>query len=229
MNLTEIPSPLAWIAGILGTIFLGALGSGFWNLILGPLVSKLGNVVVRISSLGIKSLKDKLYYEASKGHKNHLLKITTFLIFVFIFTPLMYVNQLSERGERHAGYMKKAVEIAKIENIKEEKYDKYVSEKFTEFLLEDTTNATHKLALGSTLLFLFCLFHFFRIFYSESVVKYFDHCIRICSPYFKEKESEQLISDFALMTCKDDFEKITNKLEEVAHRGSVELRDFAPY
>ncbi|MBN1869263.1 MAG: hypothetical protein JW847_01630 [Candidatus Omnitrophica bacterium] len=113
MNWSEIPSSVSLGAGILGTILLGALGSGFWNLVLGPILSKFGKIIIRISSLGLKSLQNKLYYEASKGKRIHLLKIVAFLVFLLIFAPLNFVMGMKSYNARHEGYIEKAVILAK--------------------------------------------------------------------------------------------------------------------
>lgn len=73
------------------------------------------------------------------------------------------------------------------------------------------------------------VFYIFRIIYSESLVRHFEHCLRICSPYFKEKEEAFLQSEFGQMSCKDDFVKINNKLKEVAKLNKIDLPDFTIY
>jgi hypothetical protein len=56
---------LQWI---LITIFLGAVGSGFWEYILRPIALSGTNIFLEIATLGVVSFKNSLYVDIAQGH-----------------------------------------------------------------------------------------------------------------------------------------------------------------
>jgi gas vesicle protein len=50
------------------TIFLGAVGSGFWEYILRSIALSGTNIFLEIASLGVVSFKNSLYVEIAQGH-----------------------------------------------------------------------------------------------------------------------------------------------------------------
>jgi hypothetical protein len=54
--------------GLLGTILLGALGSGLWDLALKPGGRWLNEVFLTAVTLGSDYLKDQVYAEAARGY-----------------------------------------------------------------------------------------------------------------------------------------------------------------
>ena len=55
------------ILGILLTIFLGAIGSGFWEICLKDIFIWIGHAILRVITLGITSVRDSFYEEIAKG------------------------------------------------------------------------------------------------------------------------------------------------------------------
>lgn len=56
-----------WILAILGTIVLGALGSGLWEVLVKPGLAWAGGAVLTISTLGLDSLRDQIYADVAIG------------------------------------------------------------------------------------------------------------------------------------------------------------------
>ena len=59
------PTRVQILLGIIGTIFLGALGSGLWEL-LKPIFVGTGEVLVSIVTLGLTNLRDGFYSNAER-------------------------------------------------------------------------------------------------------------------------------------------------------------------
>src|SRR5712692_8680373 len=71
------------VLGIVGTILLGALGSGFWDLCLRDLFTWIGHGILSAITLGITSVRDSFYVEIAKGRTD---RVGIYLVtFAFIF------------------------------------------------------------------------------------------------------------------------------------------------
>jgi hypothetical protein len=74
---------LKWILGILGTILLGAVGSGFWELFLRNICIAVGHGILTLITLGIGSVRDSFYVEVAKGRTD---RVGFYLVsFTFLF------------------------------------------------------------------------------------------------------------------------------------------------
>lgn len=56
-----------WFIGVAGTVFLGALGSALWQLILSPLLTRSRNLALTIVTFGIATLRNRIYRGISLG------------------------------------------------------------------------------------------------------------------------------------------------------------------
>src|SRR5437868_15179640 len=61
-----------WIVGIIGTIVLGALGSGLWDLCLRDFFVWSGHGILTLITLGIGSVRDSVYFEIAKGRTDRV-------------------------------------------------------------------------------------------------------------------------------------------------------------
>jgi hypothetical protein len=69
-----------WGLGLVGTIVVGALGSGVWDLALKPSAQWMGQLVLTAVTLGSGAMKDQIYREAAKGfHEAAALEMLIFL------------------------------------------------------------------------------------------------------------------------------------------------------
>lgn len=56
-----------WTLGAVGTIILGGLGSGLWDLVIKPSAARMAQVMLTAATLGSSVVKDGVYREAAKG------------------------------------------------------------------------------------------------------------------------------------------------------------------
>src|SRR5258707_13104413 len=61
-----------WTLWILGMIVLGALGSGFWDLLLRNMFVGIGHRILTLITLGIGSVRDSFYVEIAKGRTDRV-------------------------------------------------------------------------------------------------------------------------------------------------------------
>ena len=83
---------LKWLVGILGTILLGAIGSGVWDLILSDFFSWLGGVVLNLVSSMSQSYLDSLYEDIWRGEEYLFLKEIFSVTFVtYLMVPMLFI------------------------------------------------------------------------------------------------------------------------------------------
>lgn len=78
------------IIGILGTIILGAIGSGLWDLALEPALTWCGRTFFTIATLGLSQLRNEIYIDIAKGFHEALSILL--VIFFFINTLIFHFN-----------------------------------------------------------------------------------------------------------------------------------------
>src|SRR4051794_11362648 len=92
-----------WIVGIIGTIVLGALGSGLWDLCLRDFFVWSGHGILTLITLGIGSVRDSNYIEIAKGRTDrvgiYLVSIGLFFFGGIIGGVASVVTISGRRGE----------------------------------------------------------------------------------------------------------------------------------
>ena len=69
-----------WALGILGTIILGALGSGVWQWLLGPAIHAITRWTLDVASLGMRSYKDGVYQAVAIDSQSRMGAETLFIV-----------------------------------------------------------------------------------------------------------------------------------------------------
>ena len=193
--------------GCLAAILLGAIGSGLWNVALGPVLSWTGNALLTAASFGVESVKNGVYREIAKGFHEQAgvtwLKIFSaflmaipfvFLFFTFLHRPVFAAIQKSVRGSA------------------------------------DSPPRPKRMLVVLCLLLLFCCSFFFiqylYVAYSNRAITHFRQSLSICMPRLDQQQEEDVLAKFAKIQCKNDYTAIMEELTEVANAASDELPDF---
>ena len=96
-GITMSKRTIKWILGVIGLIFLGALGSGLWQIGIEPVFSWLLGIIFKITTLGLTSLSDAFYQDVAKGlHEDISMEImiwyllTAFCVTLFVHEVYHY-------------------------------------------------------------------------------------------------------------------------------------------
>ncbi len=86
-----LPKQLRFLLLLAGTLIVGALGNGLWELAKPGLVW-VGNAVLHVATLGLTSLRDGLYVEIAKGtYERAAEKTLTLMIGVYTGLPIAII------------------------------------------------------------------------------------------------------------------------------------------
>lgn len=191
--------PFKWIGWLFGTILLGALGSGFWEKILSPvLTSSAAELVVFISRFS-KSYQDSIYKIAARSMPNggdaRLVVFTILTILMMVFVVLSIPP------------LRKAF--------------------VTTFTITDTRRSiriamnVHAIVmltmLGSV------MFSSSKLSVAEGVASKILRSTEILRPVIGEQLYARYRADFYLMNDKHDFDLLKAKLDSEAHRYNLAL------
>lgn len=79
--------------GIIGAIFIGAIGSGIWEVALGPALSFLSDSTIGFLSLVFSSLEDSIYESIAKGYteESSYMSVVLILLIYFSFWVIPYL------------------------------------------------------------------------------------------------------------------------------------------
>lgn len=227
---------------ILLTIILSLVSSALWDFGLRPVVIKSGGLLLNLITFGIRRLQDRIYRLAAAKQKELPSTITMLYGFFIIFGTVIhsgynlyssvYFPTLSPKslilGTNFEDKFRTDVEscMSNVKNLTKNNFDiKFTECKNTavkEIMMESSMHFGYFFILFS-LVFLFVLI--LRVSYSTFVISYFEQCLNATKPFLTEKDSLIFEQRFALMSTKNEFDRIIEDLNSVAEKFNISLPD----
>ena len=214
-----------WTLAILGTVFLGAVGSGLWDVFFKPVLFRGTDVLLTIVTLGLSVVKDSAYQKISLGFREEpsalshtllVLGLTTLVLISYGLTVAM----TNERARRLRVRGMSADERERWEANHGGKLDR---------LEKQLTKLVHPLGLSGLLAASFLLVQSLLGAYCNAAIAHYRQSLAICRPYLEPGEADVIESRFALIRSKDDYVGVLARLDEVADANGVELLEFEPW
>lgn len=203
---------------LLGTVFIGAIGSGVWEYILKPILEQGSNFILDIATLGIGVYKDNIYTSVAKGfsESNSIKSYQTMqifmisLLYVFYFTLFLRIKKMQQSINIESSVSKEMVkDITNIE-LKIKKVKKF-------FLIG---------VVSVVILLVMQITSVSRLNYINDSISYYQQLKNIALPYMKEKEILELDSRFALIKNKNDYVSIINDLKIILKSQNLTIEDM---
>lgn len=204
----NIKSIIKIIIGVFGTILLGAIGSGLWERIIGPLIDSLMKLSINSINFFFITYKDSIYKEASNGfHEFYSLQLW---ILILMLIPLLYIRLL----QTHPENKKRKIEL---------------SSSHTPFKLFIISNKGYWSIYSLTLIIIVLIvFNTLRHNYINQTTTYAMTSMEILKPYITENEYLLLRSEYYSMSNALDFEKFYLKLNVLSKKNNLNLHEFKP-
>lgn len=212
-------------SAIVGALFLGALGSGLWDMLVKPSGRWIGQAVLTVVSLGSSSVKDAVYREAARGAHEApslvflqlLLAVTLTLPFLLLFVTVLLQWLLRRVDSAKSGDLPQTREHSleeigrKTKNVKSLLVRQYVSLAVIFFLCG-------AMAISGL-----------KIIQANDAFTFFSQSMTICRPYMDEKQAELFYSRFARTQGRADFIAITADLRQLATSHQLSLPNYKPW
>lgn len=181
-------------------VVLAVLASAIWENIVKPSSSWFLNLLVNITTLGIKGLQNDLYKEMAKGlHEDVSLRVMI-LLYAFLLSSIFVVVLVYFRLRRQENK----------ENAQEAKGHPIAK-----------TFLRRKIFIISYLIFMFVFFAFdlSRTIYTNQAITYYNQLKTIVLPYITDEQAKVFDSSFAQMGSAEDYKTIMGELEQIAQNN----------
>ncbi len=187
------------ILGALATIVLGAIGSGFWEKILSPLLSYLSNLITSTLSSLSSSYSNSIYSRAADLYSPNASDSLSIIILFLVFSGL-FLSALSSKREN--AFIR---------------------------ILHDSAIGPYKGWVGiinSGAMLIIVIFFMSRQATIEQIQSYSVKQMEIVRPYIGEEKYLRLRSDYFRMRSKVDFNHFLEQLYASAKSASVSIDEF---
>jgi hypothetical protein len=201
---------------VLGTIFLGALGSGLWELALRDIFTGLGNLTLRLISTIWGGYVDLLHKKVGKLSTD-ILSLPTFsmVVVLILFGPWALISIQLKRISRLRNM------VTKKDDQEEPNPEKLLKE--LDSLRKQVFRILIPLMAFTTLSYAIT---FWQITYTRDAGNWAEQSIEILRPYMPEREYIKFRSDLRAVSTADQFYKLETKLQETARKSSIKLPEF---
>ncbi len=205
------------IGSVLALIFLGAIGSGLWDLFFFPLLNRISDFSLSLIVSLFHSYVDIIYKDVSRNPSDNFALVTyMFFIVTAILGPL-FILPLSLYRLR---YLRR-----KIKALDEEDTDKSTPEAL--LVRIDRVRSFLKL-LVPLILFVSISYalQFFQTIHSVNASLFIERSIEIVSPNIDDGECLELRAEFRAIEKAKDFYHIEDRLRKIAMQHSIKLPKF---
>ncbi|WP_269517426.1 hypothetical protein [Alteromonas sp. BMJM2] len=205
MSSSKIISSTKWV---LGTIILGALGSGLWELLISDLFSWLSLTSLELASHIFSGFRDDLYKGVSDGAVVSFLKLPATLIAiamvmvpVFLFLRIFILSSFYQNDDEQA------------ENGQSKK----------RFI-------TSRRFLASTMAIIIVTYFSiaFRYIYTAKAANFIEKSVDILAPHISVEKRLNLISNYKSIVDSSDYINVYSELRKLEKKHQVTLPDFEP-
>lgn len=227
-------SRVKWLIGIL---FVGGLGSGFWDVFLKPVFIGSSNIILNIITFGMSTLKDNIYITISKGLSNQeslLVLVSVFAMFSSFSLYLgLFIFRISRKRKiRFSKNRKKDNNNEGYKNIKFNESDELTlnSKELDESDLNPEKDKWRWFPrITIPILFSITIIYFtgaYESIYVNGAITHYNQLRTICIPYVEMSDIEMFDSEFSQIQNGEDYRKIIIELENVAKQNNLEYNNF---
>jgi hypothetical protein len=210
--------------GALGTILLGALGSGLWDAALKPGGQWIGRSILTAATFGSSVVKDAVYREAAKGLHEGSALASYGLLIVYLcgvcgaFTGLIH------------GKLRSKVDEMLDETDPVVLKQKIISLKRRRAILEKQFRVVGITTVVSLLLILGIEFtSYLKLVQANLAYTFFAQSMKICRPYIDDHQAQTIESRFASIHGRSDYIAVTNDIRHIADMNRRKLPEYTPW
>jgi hypothetical protein len=223
-----------WTLGILGAIFVGALGSGVWQSLLGPAIHFSTRWMLDLTSLGLTSYKGRVYQQIAADNQS-VVAVETFG-WVWLGMTLGLTFYVSYALKEHLDIRSR---IDRLSSMLSDAPRKQEPQMTLDTVSQGLPSLKLRLRVAQWLLYAFVLVASFlvvsglislvKLNYVNSADTHYHYVMRMASPYLDAGEHTQIESDFAQISSREDYVKVLSSLESKCQAHGKVVVKFDPW
>ena len=192
-----------WLWTALITVSLGAVGSGFWELFIKPILPKIAEVFLYIATLGLDFLRDAMYLDVAKGAYERaslsVLGAVTGIFIGMILTTSFFVLFSRKMG-----------------SVKPQTY---------RMIIDNNKIRVLYVCAGWILIGFFQINHA-RLTYIIQAVSHIEQMQAIVLPYISNEQRILIKSKIASIHSRSDYKHVDDTIRHTLKENNVEAPDF---
>ena len=214
-----------WLVGV---IFIGAISSGIWEVVLKPLSTFIRDMLLNLITLGLDSFRNNIYSSIANGYnQSPMIELLYYFVLIIIFAMIMLLVFLFSEKRELLKERNRLVELcddklSELDN-KEEPRKKTIEE-----IREGIVQTRQKAVNLPTKRYSFLLYFISVIFvfeasllitsyiktsYINSAITHYNKIVAISSPYYNTMEIALHTSQYAQIKKKEDYIRLTSSIE----------------
>jgi hypothetical protein len=190
--------------GILGTVILGAIGSGLWDAVLKPAFPKLADFMLTISTLGLQEMRDSIYVEIARGNYERA-SLGTFEMASGMFSGITVGMIVGVYVINRKSY----IDNTDAQNLKK--------------LMISSKKIAIPALLIQSLFAGFIIFNATRMTYIVIAAGQLQQMQDIVAPFLSDDERIRLHSNVAQIRSREDFQNITDQMSKIAGKNGLSV------
>lgn len=206
---------LKWIIWFLGVLVIGGLGSGFWEMLLKPILSYTSNVVINyLVSISV-NLSDDIYKSISfRNLYSVQIQIYNLMVLIFGILAIFMFGVIPKLIKFiKDNYLNFGTCIAKNEEVQKLEFKEYKIIRLHMIMI----------FLMTFLVFIVGAFDVMKSQYISKKVFEFEYMLKVNSDVLNDDQLKQIESKFAQIRNSEDYEKIIKSLQEIALKNNKKL------
>jgi hypothetical protein len=223
-----------WVAWAVGVIVLGALGSGFWEIVLKPALVHASYGLMSLSSLGIESVRTGIYERIATGSTARaglwglaLLTILMVTFFVLMFGALLVL--MAKTRQQHDRLEWRAATRDGKTNAAEPHETAEQTLQAGRRSIKNNRWAAYGVGFMVFLTVGMLLVQLSREIYQTAAVMHFQQALKIASPYLSDTDRAIIESQFAQIHSKSEYVAIVDGLAKTASEHGQQVPTFTAW
>ncbi len=204
---------LKWTLAVLGTVVVGALGSGLWENVLGPASGWLLRTLLNVGALGVGAFRDSVYRQIAA---NNSQDASLLLVAVAVGGAGFGAGVLS--GGLYGSWKRK-----KLAERGKEEYNR------STLRFARSGYAGPVVLAGLLLMSAFVAVSASRVCYVAEAQAYYSQLRAAVRPYVKDSDQAIFDSRFATMRKKTDYVSLVASLHSIANAHAVVVPEFTAW
>jgi hypothetical protein len=221
---------IKWTLGVVGTLFLSGLGTGIWQYIIGPTFHTFHTStrwVLDLASLGMASYKNGVYQQiatdnpASVGIVTLILALSLYLVVTLNLTTDAFLNMKA--------IGKKLRKLTRLQSgAPPDTEPEFVADREAKYI----GKLRVAMYINSLFLILVLVNQFVslaKLNYVNSADAHYHQVLRVASRFLGAREKDEVESDFALISKREDYVRVLSKLEGECKAHGLIVPEFSAW